>query len=327
MKIKEDDVVLCITSAGDNILDYLLAGNPRRIHAVDLNPNQNHLLELKIAAYQSLPYSNFWKLFGDGKHSRFRELLISKLSPHMSSQAYQFWLNHADTFKSSGGLYETGGSGYAIRLVRRLLWAFGLKREITRLCEAKTLNEQREIWPKVRKVLMSRFLHWTVIGTEWFAWKAAGVPAAQRQMILADHMDSEFLNPLGNLTDPSGEAMWEYVVNTLDPVIRETLISEDNFYYLLALRGSYSRRCHPQYLSAKAHAKLSRPEAFDGLRVHTDEISEVIARIAPGTLTIAVVSQIQGEKSENLLTREPRSWTLWIGLSRAQMQLWFKSGA
>lgn len=48
-------------------------------------------------------------------------------------------------------------------------------------------------------------------------------------------------------------------------------------------------RCHPGYLTAKAHTKLSRPEAFDGLRIHTDEINEVISRITPGTLTIAVV--------------------------------------
>ena len=49
-------------------------------------------------------------------------------------------------------------------------------------------------------------------------------------------------------------------------------------------------RCHPTYLSLKAHAKLSLPGAFDGLRIHTDEINEVIKRITPGTLTIAVVS-------------------------------------
>ena len=48
-------------------------------------------------------------------------------------------------------------------------------------------------------------------------------------------------------------------------------------------------RCHPPYLSARAHAKLSRPGAFDGLRIHTDEINEVIARIAPKSLTIAIV--------------------------------------
>lgn len=48
-------------------------------------------------------------------------------------------------------------------------------------------------------------------------------------------------------------------------------------------------RCYPGYLDAKAHAKLSRPNAFAGLRIHTDEINEVIARINPATLTIAVV--------------------------------------
>ena len=48
--------------------------------------------------------------------------------------------------------------------------------------------------------------------------------------------------------------------------------------------------CHPTYLSPQAHVKLSTPGAFDGLRIHTDEINEVINRITPGTLTIAVVS-------------------------------------
>ena len=47
-------------------------------------------------------------------------------------------------------------------------------------------------------------------------------------------------------------------------------------------------RCHPQYLNPKSHAKLSRPNAFDNIRIHTDELQEVIARIAPGTLSHAV---------------------------------------
>ena len=110
LKIKSEDVMLCITSAGDNLLDYLVSANPRRIHAVDLNPNQNHLLELKIAAFQSLPYVDVWKMFGEGKYPDFRKTLISKLSPHMSSQACQYWLSHTSTFTSARGLYETGGS-------------------------------------------------------------------------------------------------------------------------------------------------------------------------------------------------------------------------
>ena len=59
--------------------------------------------------------------------------------------------------------------------------------------------------------------------------------------------------------------------------------------YLVCIDGKFSRQCHPDYLSPQAHARLSRPGALDGLRIHTDEIEEVIARIAPGTLTVAVV--------------------------------------
>jgi betaine lipid synthase len=61
LNITKDDVILTITSAGDNVLDYLLE-SPRRIHAVDLNPNQNHLLELKIAAFTALPHEDVWSL-------------------------------------------------------------------------------------------------------------------------------------------------------------------------------------------------------------------------------------------------------------------------
>lgn len=64
-------------------------------------------------------------------------------------------------------------------------------------------------------------------------------------------------------------------------------------------------RCRPTYLTEKAHAKLSSPGAFDGLRIHTDEIEEVIARITPGTLTIAVVGLIVSLKvSTYVLTQD-----------------------
>lgn len=244
LKIGSDDVILAITSAGDNILDYLEAG-PRRVHAVDLNPNQNHLLELKVASFTALSYRDTWKIFGEGKHSCFRELLISKLSPHLSSQALQYWLENASVFTSSSGkgLYETGGSRYALKLVRYIFQSFGLTEDVKNLCSAQTLNEQREIWPRIRRILLSKPLNWAVVGTEWFAWKAAGVPANQRNMILADYLERNGLTGgIGRASDVSGQAIWEYVVNTLDPVVKDTLISDDNYFYYLCLSGQYSRR-------------------------------------------------------------------------------------
>ena len=119
-------------------------------------------------------------------------------------------------------------------------------------------------------------------------------------MLEADHLASESLSenpeshsPLGHtqqeLKSSRGKAVWEYMVQTLDPIVESSLIGEDNPYYLVCLQGEYSQRCHPDYLKPKSHQKLSRGGAFDGLRIHTDEISEVVNRLTPGTLTVAVV--------------------------------------
>ena len=56
-----------------------------------MNPCQGHLLELKLASICALDYEDHWMLFGEGKHPRFRELLDTKLSPYLTSNAYQFW--------------------------------------------------------------------------------------------------------------------------------------------------------------------------------------------------------------------------------------------
>lgn len=223
-------------------------------------------------------------------------MLINHLSPHLSSQAFDYWLHHGPaTFDPKGrGLYFTGGSRHALQLVQWLGRILGVTEDLRRLCNAGTLNEQREIWTRrVRRVLLSQLLSYTVIGTERFLWKALGVPRAQREMIEADYLASDDKTAnTGNGTASgvkSGQAIWEYCVNTLDPVVSNTLVSSDNHYYLVCLLAKYTQRCHPTYLSPKAHIKLSQPEAFDGLRIHTDELSEVIARMAPETLTIAVL--------------------------------------
>ncbi|KAI3324698.1 S-adenosyl-L-methionine-dependent methyltransferase [Xylariaceae sp. AK1471] len=291
LKLKSDDVVLAITSAGDNILSYALQG-PARIHAVDLNPTQNHLLELKVAAYQSVEYEDFWKIFGEGKHPDFRSLLISKMSPHLSSRAFQYWLSNIRIFtKNQGGLYDTGGSKHGIRIFRWITQIFGCQTAIKDLLAAKTLNEQREIWrSRVRPALLSRLVSKFVVSQESFLWTALGVPKNQLAMLEADHAHSDAVcGPNPTAKNRRSHAIWEYMVNTLDPMVESTHIAADNPYYLVCLDGKFSRQCHPDYLSPRAHARLSRPDALDNLRIHTDEIEDVLARVAPGTLTVAVV--------------------------------------
>lgn len=305
LNLKSDDVVLAICSAGDNILSYLLQ-SPARVHAVDLNPSQCHLLELKVAGYHALPYEDFWKIFGEGKHPDFRQLLISKLSPHLSSRAFQYWLKNTHIFTNvqGRGLYDTGGSKHAIRAMRWIARIFGLQRSVKALLEAKTLNEQREIWrTRLRPALLSTVVNRLVVSQESFLWSALGVPKNQLAMIEADHAARvlEVNNNSGGssstklMKNTRSQAVWEYMVNTLDPVAENNHLAADNPYYHVCLTGQFSRKCHPEYLSPQAHARLSRRggpygnNPFDGLRIHTDELDEVFARLTPGTLTVAVV--------------------------------------
>ncbi|CAK1359924.1 unnamed protein product [Cercospora beticola] len=307
LKITSDDVILALTSAGDNILSYALE-RPKRIHAVDLNPAQNHLLELKVAAFRGLEYQDFWRLFGDGKIDNFHKLLLERLSPHLSSQAFDFWLHAGpSTFDPRGkGLYFTGGSRHALKLVSWLGSLLGVRKDMEKLASASTLAEQREIWNRrVRKVLLSQLLAYFVVGSERFLWKALGVPGEQRAMIeedfklqldRGDAVKADKSAEKSGTGEPgavgatkSGKAIWNYGVQTLDPVANGTLLSEDNHYYLLCLLGHYTRRCHPTYLTPKSHMKLSAPGALENIRIHTDELAEVFARMQPEALTIAVL--------------------------------------
>lgn len=312
LKPTSNDVVLAIGSAGDNILAFCLE-NCRRVHAVDLNPSQNHLLELKVAAFTALGYQDVWKLFGDGRHADFHNVLIQKLSPHLSSEAFQFWLHNGPavfTSPSSKGLYYSGGSGNALAIAGWLFRILGMTEDVKQLCAAQTLNEQREIWQRsIKTVLHSKILTWAILGNEKWLWKALGVPPTQRAVIEVDFKKTEDYDETkatkhdaaadymafheepsdDALKSTSGNAIYEYVLNTFEPVINTTLLSTSNHYYLLTLLGHYTPTSHPTYLSPKSHVKLSKPNAFNGLRIHTDEISEVIARMRPGTLTIVVV--------------------------------------
>ena len=66
MDIGPDDNVMVITSAGCNALDYALT-SPNSVHAVDMNPRQNALLDLKKAAIKSLEFEDFFSMFGCGR--------------------------------------------------------------------------------------------------------------------------------------------------------------------------------------------------------------------------------------------------------------------
>lgn len=271
LDLSSEDSMLVITSAGDNALHYAIAAQPKRIHCVDMNPCQAHLLELKLSAVQALPFADFFALFGYGKHASFRRLLDEKISPFLSSTAYQFWRINATAFARS--FYLRGYAGWALRLAR---WIFALTRTrpaVRALCAADNVAEQETIWQtQIRPVLLNPVVVW-LLQNPVFCWNALGVPRAQRAMFLAE-----------------GSA-YEFVRDTLDPIPGHALLKRGAYHYLLTLLGHYTPDSCPEYLTTHGYDTLRADDGkvLDAFRLHTDSIVNVLAGLPDGELTRAVL--------------------------------------
>ncbi|KAJ6499386.1 hypothetical protein C8R45DRAFT_114363 [Mycena sanguinolenta] len=271
LQLSSKDSMFVITSAGDNALHYAAAAGPQRIHCVDMNPCQGHLLELKLAGIQSLDYDDFFALFGKGRHANFRRLLDSELAPHLSSSAYQFWRINIQAFSSS--FYLRGYSGWALRLTGFIFRLAGVSKDIQALCTADTLKEQEEIWKtKLRPVLLNPIVV-ALLKNPVFCWNALGVPLNQRKMLLDE----------GNI--------YEFVRDTLDPLVSSHLLKTGNYFYLLALLGHYTPESCPEYLTRAGFEalKANNGQVLDAFRLHTDSIVNVLRGLSDGSLTRALI--------------------------------------
>jgi len=147
LSIGSDDTMLVITSAGCNVLDYALTG-PRRIHAVDANPRQSALLELKLAGIRRLDFEDFFAVFGNGYHPRFSELYGGVLRGEVSESARTFWDSRVDWFGNPRrGFYYHGLSGIVARAFRAYLRVRPrLAASIAELFDSRSLDDQRHVY-------------------------------------------------------------------------------------------------------------------------------------------------------------------------------------
>ncbi|KAJ7932696.1 hypothetical protein B0H13DRAFT_1593011, partial [Mycena leptocephala] len=270
LELTSEDSVLAITSGGDNVLHYAISAGPKRIHCVDMNPCQGHLVELKLAAIHTLDYTDFFAMFGEGRHGNFRDLLDSKLAPHLSSSAYQFWRANEDAFSSA--FYLRGYSGWAIYLMRIVFKIAGISQHVKDFCGADTLQEQARIWWEHLRPVMLNPVVVALMKNPVFCWNALGVPLNQRKMLLSDGT-------------PSG--VYEYIRDSLDPLASSYLLKTGAYFYLLALLGHYTHESCPAYLTRSGFEKLKADssKALDAFRLHTDSIVNVLRRLPDSSLT------------------------------------------
>jgi S-adenosylmethionine-diacylglycerol 3-amino-3-carboxypropyl transferase len=141
LALAPSDHVLCLTASGARPLDLLL-GNPARITAIDINPAQNELLRLKIAAFKALEDEALYAYLGIA-NSRHRPDLHRRVAAGLPPASRAFWDARPGAIAS--GVWHSGRWERVLRL-----GAFGTRRlrgrSIDRLFAASSLSEQADIW-------------------------------------------------------------------------------------------------------------------------------------------------------------------------------------
>ena len=300
--------VVVLTSAGCNALDYLLDA-PAAIHAVDVNPRQNALLQLKLALIERGDFDDLQLMFRQGAHPRF-QALYQAVRPQLPPYAAAFWdqkIAYFDSANHKRSFYYHGTCGAVAWLVTRQLLKSGrkLREYLFDLLDAKTLVEQRLLYEKVEPALWGRFSTWLL--RQPTALAMLGVPRAQIRLIQQQY--------------PGG--IIGYISDKLRYVLTEVLI-QDNYFWRAYLTGSYTEQCCPNYLREENFARLRT--CRDRVHTHNATVSDFL-RQHPGQYSHFVLLDHQDWLAWHQPQALEEEWRLILANSRPGSRILLRSAS
>ena len=254
MQIGNEDNILVITSAGCNALDYALA-RPNAVYAVDINPRQTALLELKQAGIRGLDFEDFFALFGYGSHPQAAKVYRQAMRGSLSDWSKAYWDKNITLFNQSSSFYFFGTAGrfaracnfYIDRILRVRPW-------LNQLLGAENMGQQQEIYDTYLKHrFWSKPLNFALKQNAILS--LLGVPQAQRQQV-DKHYQGGIL---------------QFMQDSVATVFSRLPIG-DNYFWRLYLTGGYTPDCCPEYLKPGNFAAL-QSGLIDKVTAHTDSVA------------------------------------------------------
>eukprot|EP00614_Pseudopedinella_elastica_P000713 CAMPEP_0172591052 /NCGR_PEP_ID=MMETSP1068-20121228/9729_1 /TAXON_ID=35684 /ORGANISM="Pseudopedinella elastica, Strain CCMP716" /LENGTH=1018 /DNA_ID=CAMNT_0013387269 /DNA_START=45 /DNA_END=3101 /DNA_ORIENTATION=- len=228
LKMGGDDVVLTISSAGCNVLDYLVT-KPKAIVACDFNQAQLAMLELKLACISCLDHRGFWAIWAESDYATFtqewpklrKHILDSKSAT--SASTISFWDENAALIKDN--IMFAGSSGLAARLLMPGLRFLGI---VDYMLSRKQYPPATIGLALLRGILQSQ--------TVW-AWMAplGGVPESQLNLISREPQ------------------VWS---DRLEEVLGRRMWMSDNYFYYAYVAGKWDLACCPPYMHPDNFAAL-----------------------------------------------------------------------
>lgn len=195
LAIEPDSRVMSIASGSCNALSYLTA-NPASVTAVDLNKAHVALGQLKITAIRHLPnYDRFSRFFQHADHKENKAIYKEMIAPHLDEESRKYWEKRDLKGRKrityfTKGLYRRGLLGNFIGLAH--LFAKLYKIDLSKLLQAQTLDEQREVFEReLAPVFDKKFIRW--LTDQPASLFGLGIPPAQYVELAGDERMAEVL--------------------------------------------------------------------------------------------------------------------------------------
>jgi len=248
LKIKSSDTVLCVSSSGSRVFEVLLSG-PERVIAVDANPAQLFLLELKMCACEVLDYPEYISFLGLQPGAR-RLNVFNTLKRRLSPRAKDFWESRRAAV-DQGVLYQGEWERRFMRL-RRLSLATGIAAEMDKILAAGRAVEQRMAW-EVLKQSNSWRLFASALDSPWLLNLLVRDPGTK-------HISRAF-------------RVGSYITNRIENSIDHIIFRNSPFAWLM-WTGSYCCECAvPNYLSESSFHRSK--ELLSRIEIRHGKIREV----------------------------------------------------
>ncbi|MEM7785227.1 MAG: BtaA family protein [Planctomycetota bacterium] len=302
-----EDNVLVITSAGCNALDYSLC-SPNHVYAVDMNPRQNALLDLKMSAIRNLEFDDFFRMFGDGRLPGAKEIYADKLRGSLPEWSQEFWDKKIKWFDNPRKtFYFRGTSGAIARMIKTYTDSvIRVRPHLDALMNSDSIEEQKEIyethlkkkfWSGIMRFAMNRDTTMSMLG----------VPKAQRKQIETQYE--------GGLV--------KFIQDCMESVFAE-LPMKDNYFWRVYMNGSYSRECCPEYLKEDNFQKL-KSGIVDKISTHTQSVQSFLEQF-DGQISRYILLDHMDWLSDQFFTLLESEWQAVIDRAAPHARLIWRSG-
>lgn len=254
LELTPEDNVMVITSAGCNALDYALT-RPNHVHAVDMNPRQNALLDLKMAGIRHLEFEDFFAMFGEGRLEGIEQIYRQKLRDGLTEWTQEYWDRKIKFFDNRRRpFYYRGTSGSFARFIKIYVdRIIKVRPQVNAILDAGTIDEQRRIyeeelhdkfWTSMIRFTMNRDTTLSMLG----------VPKAQRRQIETQYEGG----------------VVKFIQDCVEAVFAQLPI-QDNYFWRVYINGKYTRACCPEYLKPDNFQTL-KDGLVDQISTHTDSV-------------------------------------------------------